>query len=116
MIEIEENELLTDNNDLEAFFIEYNQNFDKYDMSGKELKKLIKNRGKIYLGTINKEWDTYILEHCALTSDENSLIEPFESVIKEIKHNFIIYNYENEKELIIIGCHPGYWIGFCELF
>ena len=100
MIEIEENELLTDNNDLEAFFIEYNQNFDKYDMSGKELKKLIKNRGKIYLGTINKEWDTYILEHCALTSDENSLIEPFESVIKEIKHNFIIYNYENEKELI----------------
>ena len=95
-----DDQILINNKDLDTFFKEYYQDFNYYNISTKELKKLIINRGKILAGVLNKEWDDYILEHCKLTTDENSFFEPFEPVFKIKKHSFICFKYEYNDEYI----------------
>ena len=100
IINSQDSEILSNNNDLEFFFKEYNQDFEHYNLSKKDLKKFLNNRGKIVLGAINTEWDDYILDHCKLTTDENSFFESFEAIFKENKHTFICYTYEYGEEYI----------------
>ena len=100
LINSDDNQILKNNNDLEIFFKEYYQNFEYYNMSKKDLKKLIINRDKIISGVINREWDDYILEHCKLTPDENSFFEQLEPVFKKNKHSFTLFKYEYNEEYI----------------
>ena len=100
LINSEDNKILTDNNDLEIFFKEYYQDYKYYNMSNKELQKLLTNRGKIVLGVKNREWDDYILEHCKLTSDENSFFETFEPIFKRNRYIFHCFKYEYNEEYI----------------
>ena len=100
LINSEDSELITDNTDLEKFFEEYNQDFEQYNMTRKELKKLLPNRGKILAGVLNREWDDYVLEHCKLTTDENLFFEAFEAIYKEEKVPFIRFTYEYNDEYI----------------
>ena len=100
LINSDDSDILIDNNDLEKFFEEYNQDFERYNMTFKDLKKLLPNRGKILSGVLNREWDDYILEHCKLSSDENLYFEPFEAIFKEEKVNFICFKYESNDEYI----------------
>ena len=100
LINSENSEMLSDNNDLESFFKEYYQDFNYYNISKKDLKKFLSLRGKILSGVLNREWDDYILERCKLSTDENLFFEPFEAVFKENKHNFLCYTYEYNEEYI----------------
>ena len=100
LINSENSEILSDNNDLESFFKEYYQDFNYYNISKKDLKKFLSLRGKILSGVLNREWDDYILERCKLSTDENLFFEPFEAVFKENKHNFLCYTYEYNEEYI----------------
>ena len=100
LINSDDNKILKNNNDLEIFFKEYYQNLEYYNMSKKDLKKLIINRDKIISGVLNREWDDYILEHCKLTLDENSFFEQFEPIFKKNKHSFILFKYEYNDEYI----------------
>ena len=100
LINSENSEMLSDNNDLESFFKEYYQDFNYYNISKKDLKKFLSLKGKILSGVLNREWDDYILERCKLSTDENLFFEPFEAVFKENKHNFLCYTYEYNEEYI----------------
>ena len=100
LINSENSEILSDNNDLESFFKEYYQDFNYYNISKKDLKKFLSLKGKILSGVLNREWDDYILERCKLSTDENLFFEPFEAVFKENKHNFLCYTYEYNEEYI----------------
>ena len=100
LINSENSEILSDNNDLESFFKEYYQDFNYYNISKKDLKKFLSLKGKILSGVLNREWDDYILERCKLSTDENLFFEPFEAVFKENKHNFFCYTYEYNEEYI----------------
>ena len=100
LINSENSEMLSDNNDLESFFKEYYQDFNYHNISKKDLKKFLSLKGKILSGVLNREWDDYILERCKLSTDENLFFEPFEAVFKENKHNFLCYTYEYNEEYI----------------
>jgi hypothetical protein len=100
LINSDDSDILIDNNDLGKFFEEYNQDYEKYNMTQKDLKKLLPNRGKILSGVLNREWDDYILEHCKLTPDENSFFEQLEPVFKKNKHSFTLFKYEYNEEYI----------------
>ena len=100
LINSENSELISDNNDLESFFKEYYQDFNYHNISKKDLRKFLALRGKILSGVLNREWDDYILERCKLSTDENLFFEPFEAVFKENKHSFICYTYEYKEEYI----------------
>ena len=100
LINSENSEMLSDNNDLESFFKEYYQDFNYFNISKKDLKKFLSLKGKILSGVLNREWDDYILERCKLSTDENLFFEPFEAVFKENKHNFLCYTYEYNEEYI----------------
>ena len=100
LINSEDSEKILDNNGLESFFKEYNQVFENYNLSKKQLRKLSINRGKIILGVLNREWDDYILEHCKLTTDENLFFEKYEEIFKGNKKIFSCYIYEYNEEYI----------------
>ena len=96
----EESYLIETNYDLQSFFNEYYQDYNSYNISRKELKKLMSYRGKLLLGVINREWDDYLLEHCKLTSDENSYFEQFEKLYKQKTFPFNCFKYEFDVEYI----------------
>ena len=87
-------EKITNNDELEAFFKEYYQEFSSHYISIKVLKKLEKNRNKIIMGSVNREWDDYILEKCHPNPDDLLLFEPFEEIYKDPNHNYICYTFE----------------------
>jgi CRP-like cAMP-binding protein len=99
-------EKITNNDELEAFFKEYYQEFSSHYISIKVLKKLEKNRNKIIMGSVNREWDDYILEKCHPNPDDLLLFEPFEEIYKDPNHNYICYTFEliNNYES---GCYFG---------
>ena len=99
-------ETITNNNELEAFFKEYYQDFSSHLLSKKELKKLEKNKNKIIMGAVNREWDDYIIEKCHPNSDDLLLFEPFEEIYKDNNHSYIIYIYE-----INANYGPGSYFG-----
>lgn len=88
-------ETISNNTELEQFFKEYYQDFSDYKMTKKELEKLGKNKNKIIMGSVNREWDDYILEKCHMNSDEAILFEPFEEVFAGKKHSYSVYLFEN---------------------
>lgn len=88
-------ETISNNTELENFFKEYYQDFSDYKMSKKELEKLGKNKNKIIMGSVNREWDDYILEKCHMNSDEAILFEPFEEVFAGKQHSYSVYLFEN---------------------
>ena len=86
-------ETITNNNELE-------QDFGDYKLSKKELKKLEKDKNKIIMGAINRDWDDYILEQCHPNSDDLLIFEPFEEIYKSDKKNYICYIFEISSNLI----------------
>jgi len=88
-------ETISNNTELEQFFKEYYQDFSDYKMTKKELEKLGKNKNKIIMGSVNREWDDYILEKCHMNSDEAILFEPFEEVFAGKQHSYSVYLFEN---------------------
>ena len=88
-------ETISNNTELEKFFKEYYQDFSDYKMTKKELEKLGKNKNKIIMGSVNREWDDYILEKCHMNSDEAILFEPFEEVFAGKQHSYTVYLFEN---------------------
>ena len=91
---------ITNNIQLEEFFKEYNQEFSSYKLSKRELEKLEKNKNKIIMGSVNRDWDDYILEHCHPNSDDVIVFEPFEENYKLDKKFYICYIFEISKNLI----------------
>ena len=87
-------EKITNNNELEAFFKEYYQEYSSHYISKKELRKLEKNRNKIIMGSVNREWDDYILEKCHPNGDDLMMFEPFEEIYKDPNHTYTCYTYE----------------------
>ena len=92
-------ETITNNTELEDFFKQYYQDFGDYKLSKRELKKLEKDKNKIIMGAINRDWDDYILEKCHPNSDDLLLFEPFEEIYKSDKKNYICYIFEISSNL-----------------
>ena len=87
-------EKITNNIQLEEFFKKYSQDFSTYKLSKKQLKKLEKDKNKIIMGIVNREWDNYIMENCHQNSDDLLLFEPYEEIYKDKKKSYICYIYE----------------------
>lgn len=87
-------EKISNNTELEAFFNQYYQELSSYNLSKKELKKLEKDKNKIIMGSVNRDWDDYILEQCHPNSDDLLLFEPFEELFKNDQKSYVCYKYE----------------------
>ena len=92
-------EKITNNIQLEEFFKKYSQDFSTYKLSRKQLKKLEKDKNKIIMGIVNREWDDYIMEKCHQNSDDLLVFEPYEEIYKDKKKSYICYIYEISSNL-----------------
>ena len=93
-------EKISNNKELEDFFKQYNKEFVSFELSKKDLVKLEKNKNKIIMGSVNRDWDDYILEKCHPNSEDLLLFEPFEELYKNDKNKFIYYKFEVFSNLI----------------
>ena len=92
-------EKISNNTQLEEFFKQYSKDFSTYGLSKKKLKKLEKDKNKIIMGVVNREWDDYIMDNCHPNSDDLLLFEPYEEIYKDKKKNYICYVYEISSNL-----------------
>ena len=93
-------EKISNNKELEEFFKQYNQEIISFKLSKKELAKLEKDKNKIIMGSVNKDWDDYILEKCHPNSEDLLLFEPFDELYKNDKNNYVYYKFEVSSNLI----------------
>ena len=73
---------ISNNKELEGFFNQCNKEFVSFGLSKKDFVKLEKNRNKIIMGSVNMDWDAYILEECHPNREDLILFEPFEELYK----------------------------------